>query len=109
MKGLIWEMGEPVGLITYMRTDSVHVSELAQKRSPHLYYRNPWRRLRPPKKFLNSRPNPRVPQEAHEAVRPTSTLRTPKEMKSLLTRDQYRPLSIDLESFCCFSNEPSRL
>ena len=81
--------GEPVGLITYMRTDSVHVSELAQKEA-RTYIIETHGEDYVPEKIPEFKTKSKGAQEAHEAVRPTSTLRTPKEMKSLLTRDQYR-------------------
>lgn len=83
------EIGEasPVGLITYMRTDSVRVADEAMKAV---------RALIPQKfgkAFLPEAPRPykskKSAQEAHEAVRPTSVNRTPEAMRGFLDDDQY--------------------
>ena len=80
--------GDPVGLITYMRTDSVNVAASA---------------LAEANKFIKEKYGPefagkprtyrtksRSAQEAHEAVRPTSAYRTIDRMKKFLSRDQIR-------------------
>ncbi len=78
-----------VGLITYMRTDSVN---LAQEAITEI------------REYVGSRygddyvsPSPRIyktksknAQEAHEAIRPTSIKRTPEMVQSALTPDQYK-------------------
>lgn len=77
-----------VGLITYMRTDSVRLSEdaLAQARS---YIRDRFGNDYLPAK-------PRVfktkseAQDAHEAIRPTYVERDPESLKDMLTPDQYK-------------------
>jgi DNA topoisomerase I len=77
-----------VGLITYMRTDSTRISEVAQTEA-NQYIESTFgseyllETLRKEKKQTNS-------QDAHEAVRPTSTLRNPQSMKEFLSRDQLR-------------------
>ncbi len=81
--------GGTVGLITYMRTDSTNISELAQAEARQFILE------RYGQKFLPEKPpkyktKARGAQEAHEAIRPTSVLRQPNEMKEYLTRDQFR-------------------
>jgi DNA topoisomerase-1 len=81
--------GGAVGLITYMRTDSTNVSELAQQEARGFIER------RYGEKFLPKEPpiyktKSRGAQEAHEAVRPTSALRQPESVKEHLNRDQFR-------------------
>ncbi len=78
-----------VGLITYMRTDSTNVSELAQKEARQFIA------SRYGEKFLPDEPptyktRARGAQEAHEAIRPTSVLRQPESIREFLSRDQYR-------------------
>ncbi|SDB90058.1 DNA topoisomerase-1 [Shouchella lonarensis] len=77
-----------VGLITYMRTDSTRISETAEKET-HAYieatYGKAYVRESKPKKKQNSKA-----QDAHEAIRPTSTLQDPKSLKPYLSRDQHR-------------------
>ncbi len=77
------------GLITYMRTDSVALSETATSEARDLITQQHGASyaLSKPRVFRNKSKNA---QEAHEAVRPTSLMRTPKEIKGYLNSDQYR-------------------
>ncbi len=78
-----------VGLITYMRTDSVTVSKDAQKQArQHVIER--FGKEYVPEKPPTYKTKAKSAQEAHEAIRPTSAIRTPKQIKSYLKRDQYR-------------------
>jgi len=77
-----------VGLITYMRTDSVNVSEQALKQVRQLIA------SRFGHSYLPDKPNryrtrSKSAQEAHEAIRPTSAQRTPEDIAPFLTRDQF--------------------
>ncbi len=81
--------GGAVGLITYMRTDSTNVAELAQAEARQFI------RERYGEKFLPEQaPKYKTKavgaQEAHEAIRPTSVLRQPDLLKERLNRDQFR-------------------
>ena len=81
--------GKTVGLITYMRTDSVQVAKAAQtdaRQHIETSYGESFRPKTPPKYKTRSR----GAQEAHEAVRPTSVGRTPQRMQAHLNRDQLR-------------------
>jgi DNA topoisomerase-1 len=76
-----------VGLITYMRTDSVRVASEAQEEARALIrgeFGNDYVPLKPP--FYKSK---KSAQEAHEAIRPTSVIRTPSSIKGYMSRDQY--------------------
>jgi DNA topoisomerase-1 len=81
--------GQTVGLITYMRTDSTNISELAQQEA-RSYIKEIHGESFLPEEPPVYKTRSKGAQEAHEAIRPTSALRTPKEMKKFLTRDQYR-------------------
>lgn len=80
--------GEETGLITYMRTDSTVLSTTAVIEIDD-YIRNLYG-----EKYLGSgtrsrrKKGPVAAQEAHEAVRPTSILRTPDQIKQYLSSDQ---------------------
>ncbi|MGE5550302.1 MAG: type I DNA topoisomerase [Bacteroidota bacterium] len=78
-----------VGLITYMRTDSVRVAEEAQAEAASLIDERFGRDYRPaePPKYKTKAV---AAQEAHEAIRPTSVRRTPEMVKAFLDRDQLR-------------------
>ncbi len=80
---------ETVGLITYMRTDSVSVSQDAQKEA-RAYVTEHFGADYLPQKPPVYRTKAKSAQEAHEAVRPTSVMRSPKQIKDFLKRDQYR-------------------
>ncbi len=78
-----------VGLITYMRTDSVVLSEQAKAEAKELItalYGKEYA-LTKPRVFKNRAKNA---QEAHEAIRPTLMAKTPAELKQYLTPDQFK-------------------
>ena len=74
-----------VGLITYMRTDSTRISEQAKSEAKQ-YIQETYGNEYTSKRKAQGKGD----QDAHEAIRPTSTMRTPNEMKAYLTRDQHR-------------------
>lgn len=78
-----------VGLITYMRTDSVTISATAQDEA-RAYIRDRFGADYVPSKPPVYRTKAKAAQEAHEAVRPTSVMRSPKGMQEHLSRDQHR-------------------
>ncbi|KUO66076.1 MAG: DNA topoisomerase I [Gracilibacter sp. BRH_c7a] len=77
-----------IGLITYMRTDSVRVSDTAQEEAKELIVDNYGEQFYPeqPRKFSTKGRT----QEAHETIRPTSVWRTPESIKEFLSRDQIK-------------------
>ncbi len=77
-----------VGLITYMRTDSVTISQDAQTEARQFIHQQYGADYAPPTpRQYKAR---KGAQEAHEAIRPTSVYRTPDQMKRHLSSDQYR-------------------
>jgi len=80
---------ELVGLITYMRTDSVNVAAAAQEQA-RAYIAEKYGAKYRPAKPRRYKTKAKGAQEAHEAIRPTSVHRVPKAMKQYLSRDQYR-------------------
>jgi len=84
------DIGEgAVGLITYMRTDSIVLSEEAKAEAKEVITENygPEYALDKPRVFKNRAKNA---QEAHEAIRPTSIANTPDKVKAFLSSDQFR-------------------
>ena len=77
----------PVGLITYMRTDSPQVSASAVSETRR-YIEERWGKEHLPPSPRLYRARSKVAQEAHEAIRPTSVTRTPDAMRPHLTADQ---------------------
>ncbi len=80
--------GKPVGLITYMRTDSVRVADTALAQAREFIKKNLG------KEFLSQKPrrfkNKTRAQDAHEAIRPTDVFRTPESAAPHLTPDQLK-------------------
>lgn len=84
------DIGEGVtGLITYMRTDSVTLSQDAIGEMREYITKEYSQAFLPdqPRVYKTKAKNA---QEAHEAIRPTSVLRTPQSIKSFLTPDQFK-------------------
>lgn len=77
-----------VGLITYMRTDSVRLAEVAISEIRDYIKQNFGSEFCPAKE--NHYSTKKNAQDAHEAIRPTSVMRTPAEMQEHLTNDQLK-------------------
>ncbi len=81
--------GGATGLITYMRTDSTNISDLAQKEAREYIsnrYGNEYLPSQPPEyktKVAGA-------QEAHEAIRPTSAFRSPEKVKPYLDSSMFK-------------------
>jgi DNA topoisomerase I len=81
--------GEAVGLITYMRTDSVTVAVSALQEARE-YIQQHLGKANLPAEPRTYRTRSKLAQEAHEAIRPTSVFRTPEEVRPHLTSEQMR-------------------
>lgn len=81
--------GEAVGLITYMRTDSVNVAQVAQEEARE-YIRTRLATGMLPAEPRTYKTRSKLAQEAHEAIRPTSVFREPDTLRDHLTPEQYR-------------------
>ena len=84
-----------VGLITYMRTDSLRISEEAQQEVVS-YLTQEYGAEYVQKRSYKAKKNA---QDAHEAIRPTSVLIKPAEIKDKLTSDQYKLYKLIWERF----------
>ncbi|WP_125767935.1 type I DNA topoisomerase [Companilactobacillus furfuricola] len=94
-----------VGLITYMRTDSKRVSKVAIHEASqfiHEEYGEPFAAV----KKRNDK-NQEGAQDAHEAIRPSSIYRTPKSLKEILSRDQFRLYSLIWSRFAASQMTPA--
>lgn len=80
---------ETIGLITYMRTDSVTLSNEALE-DIRKYIMSKHGKEYLPKEPREYKTKAKNAQEAHEAIRPTSVFRTPESVKEHLSSDQYR-------------------
>ncbi|MFA1794299.1 DNA topoisomerase I [Bacillus velezensis] len=96
-----------VGLITYMRTDSTRISNTAVEEASAFIdqaYGKEYLagKRKPAKKNENA-------QDAHEAIRPTSVLRKPADLKAVLGRDQLRLYKLIWERFVASQMAPAVL
>lgn len=100
------ELGKkgPVGLITYMRTDSVRVSEIAQEEARELITSLYGEEYLPSEAPSYSA---KKSQDAHEAIRPTTLALTPKDLTQYLSRDQLRLYRLIWERFMASQMVPA--
>mgnify|MGYP001023783228 CR=1 FL=1 len=96
-EGIVLGRHGSTGLITYMRTDSTRISNLAidEARS--------YLTAEYGKEYIPTRPNiyamGKKAQDAHEGIRPTSIVRTPADVEPYLNRDQLRLYTLIWERF----------
>jgi DNA topoisomerase I len=97
-----------VGLITYMRTDSVRVAETAVASARELIQRQYGKPYLPdaPNAY-NDRKSARV-QGAHEAIRPTDVRRRPEEVQKYLEPDQFRLYQLIWQRFMASQMTPAQ-
>ena len=97
----------PVGLITYMRTDSTRLAEDAVK-DVRKFIVSQWG-----ESFIPPKPNQykvkASSQDAHEAIRPTDVFRTPDSVKPFLTRDQYLLYELIWKRFVACQMKPAEV
>ena len=97
-----------VGLITYMRTDSVQVSNeaIAQVRQ---FIGQTFGSDEVPEKPNRYTSRVKNAQEAHEAIRPTSVLRTPEQMREFLDASQLKLYTLIWQRFVSSQMRPAVL
>ncbi len=95
----------PVGLITYMRTDSTRVSSEAVA-GARQYIADKFGKEELPNKpnVFSTKQNA---QDAHEAIRPTSVNRTPESLKKYLSKDEYALYSLIWKRFVASQMKPA--
>jgi DNA topoisomerase-1 len=103
------DVGEdgPSGLITYMRTDSVRVSDAAIASVREFIgsnYKKPY--LPDAPNTYSTRKNARV-QDAHEAIRPTDVRRRPEQVQQYLEPDQFRLYQLIWQRFVASQMTPA--
>jgi len=105
-EGIDLDGSGPVGLITYMRTDSTSVAEQAQQEARQYISRRYGEDFLPPQPPVY-KTRTKGAQEAHEAIRPTSVFREPEAIKDQLTRDQYRLYQLIWQRFIASQMPPA--
>jgi DNA topoisomerase-1 len=104
-EGLELGPGEPVGLITYMRTDSTRVAEEAINEARQLIDAEFGAEYLPvqPRTYKNRK----KAQDAHEAIRPTSVAHKPKHMARFLSKDQLALYELIWQRFVACQMKPA--
>lgn len=97
----------PVGLITYMRTDSTRVGQEALE-EVRGFIRGQFGADYLPAQ-ANVYKTKKDAQDAHEAIRPTSAHRTPERMKTHLTKDHYQLYKLIWDRFVASQMNPAQL
>jgi len=99
--------GSASGLITYMRTDSVTISQVAREEAKAYILEKHGADFLPEKpNFFKNRSNA---QEAHEAIRPTDPSRDPEQLKDVLERDEWRLYDLIWRRFMASQMAPARI
>ena len=100
------ELGKkgPVGLITYMRTDSTRISDLAQNEAKEYILEKFGKGYLPEKPPVYST---KKSQDAHEAIRPTSAMLSPDSIEKYLSKDQLKVYTLIWERFIASQMAPA--
>ncbi len=99
--------GSASGLITYMRTDSVTIAQMARDAARDFILKEHGQEFLPEKpNFFKNRSSA---QEAHEAIRPTDPARTPEQLKDVLDRDAWRLYDLIWRRFMASQMAPARI
>lgn len=97
-EGLDVGEGGTAGLITYMRTDSTNVAEVAQKEARQYIEEVYGKQFMPPTAPVYQTKSASA-QEAHEAIRPTSVMRVPEKIKPYLSPEQFKVYQLIWQRF----------
>ena len=100
--------GTPVGLITYMRTDSVRISDDAHQMAKDFIINNYGEKYYPPTTNVYVKGKQNV-QDAHEAIRPSYPERTPESIKQYLSSDQYKLYKLIWDKFMSSQMAPAEI
>ncbi len=95
----------PVGLITYMRTDSTRIAKEAIENARSFIESSFGKEELPSKPNIFSTKN--NAQDAHEAIRPTSVLRTPESLSKYLTKDELALYTLIWKRFVASQMKPA--
>ena len=94
-----------VGLITYLRTDSLRVANTALQEVREFIEKNHGKDYLPRKAVIYR--GKKGAQDAHEAIRPTSVLRAPEQIRDFLGRDEYRLYELIWKRFVASQMNPA--
>ncbi|MFH2056784.1 MAG: DNA topoisomerase, partial [bacterium] len=103
------ELGDegPVGLITYMRTDSVRIADEARAQAKEFITEHYGPEFYPEKpNFYKTK---KSAQDAHEAIRPTSLQYDPEKSKRYLTKEQFKLYQLIFSRFLASQMAPAQI
>ena len=100
--------GTPVGLSTYMRTDSVRISDDAHEMAKSFILQNYGEKYYPATTNVYVKGKQNV-QDAHEAIRPSYPERTPESIKQYLQPDQYKLYKLIWDKFMSSQMAPAEI
>ena len=105
------ELGEEgaIGLITYMRTDSVRISDDARDAAKEYITYNFGEKYYPKTANDYNKGKKKNVQDAHEAIRPSYIERTPESIKKYLTSEQYRLYKLIWSRFMASQMENAKI
>jgi len=104
-EGVDLDKGESVGLITYMRTDSVRISQDGQRAAKDYILKKFGREYYPIKP--NEYKSKKRAQEAHEAIRPALPLKEPESLRRFLNPEQFKLYELIWNRFMASQMSPA--
>ena len=96
-----------IGLITYMRTDSVRISDQAKEQAEEYILNNYGKEFVSNGQNVKKKKTNKNIQDAHEAIRPTYIERDPDSVKEYLSRDEYRLYKLIWSRFLASQMSPA--
>lgn len=95
-----------IGIITYLRTDSIRISDEADAQVKE-FIRENYGEETVADADVNKKPGKKI-QDAHEAIRPTYSDLTPVKIKEFLSRDQFRLYQLIWKRFVASRMKPAK-
>ena len=108
-EGIKLGKNEITGLITYMRTDSTRLSNEIVDNARTFIEENYGKEYLPEKVKSYAKKNKNNIQDAHEAIRPTSLLHKPEDIKEFLDKDQFRLYQLIWQRFVACQMESANV
>ncbi|OGB83521.1 DNA topoisomerase I [candidate division TM6 bacterium RIFCSPHIGHO2_12_FULL_32_22] len=107
-EGVPLEDKSPTALITYMRTDSLRIADVALKRVREFIDKKLGKEYLPSKANFFSKKTKTTTQDAHEAIRPIDVAVTPESIKNLISSDIYKLYDLIWKRFVACQMEAAR-
>ncbi|MCE2928911.1 MAG: type I DNA topoisomerase [Candidatus Caenarcaniphilales bacterium] len=108
-EGVKLSSGDQVGLITYMRTDSLRIAPEAIEMAKEYIVEKFGANYYPETPNIYGKVKKANEQDAHEAIRPTYIDKTPESIKAYLSDDQYKVYKLIWQRFLASQMVPTKL